>query len=279
MRVLWNVLLLGMVVGCGKKPEGLNTGECADLLDNDVDGLVDCFDPDCVSAGQCGIVTETACDDDIDNDADSQVDCNDSDCAAAAVCDDNPDDTEPLVDSACVTGTGPFVHGTAAGAVDIELEVTFDVAPAICDLFALSGSRDGCHCEMVYAGTGTLVRAADDESLYFGSFVRTSPACAEIAPGQSYSDSIWEGSDEDVWLYFDWSANGSELVTFVAHTLPDDCTVRGAAEAIERGVYVGAELDASWEAGNKRVIYSASYTQAVDVTSIDVVELATFQFR
>ena len=47
-----------LAMGC-TSPRGINTGECVDLMDNDVDGLVDCFDPDCIAAGACGDVDTT----------------------------------------------------------------------------------------------------------------------------------------------------------------------------------------------------------------------------
>ena len=42
-----------LVVGCAGGIEGKNPGECADLADNDADGLFDCLDPDCQGAPDC----------------------------------------------------------------------------------------------------------------------------------------------------------------------------------------------------------------------------------
>ena len=52
---------------------------CDDGLDNDCDGLKDCFDPDCSEKQEC-IEKENICNDGIDNDNDSYVDCEDDDC-------------------------------------------------------------------------------------------------------------------------------------------------------------------------------------------------------
>lgn len=58
---------------------------CGDQLDNDLDGLVDCDDPDCF-----GILPfcsqESNCSDSMDNDGDGQADCLDSDCILNEVC-------------------------------------------------------------------------------------------------------------------------------------------------------------------------------------------------
>ncbi len=61
------------------------TGLCDDEMDNDMDGLVDCGDPDCAGLDPACMV-ETACDDGLDNDGDGLVDCADPDCAVVPVC-------------------------------------------------------------------------------------------------------------------------------------------------------------------------------------------------
>ena len=57
---------------------------CADGVDNDLDGLTDCCDDECAADAAC--LAETLCDDDIDNDCDGAMDCADSDCALDIVC-------------------------------------------------------------------------------------------------------------------------------------------------------------------------------------------------
>ena len=60
--------------------EGAQFGTtCEDGVDNDGDGLVDCFDPNCD-------VCQEICDDGIDNDFDGLIDCEDPDCAHEAHC-------------------------------------------------------------------------------------------------------------------------------------------------------------------------------------------------
>ncbi|MBU0553914.1 hypothetical protein KKF91_14770 [Myxococcota bacterium] len=55
---------------------------CNDNLDDDLDGLLDCNDPDC--ATWCS--QEHICDDGIDNEGDGLSDCNDPDCAGVGIC-------------------------------------------------------------------------------------------------------------------------------------------------------------------------------------------------
>ncbi|NCG19498.1 MAG: hypothetical protein GWP91_10870, partial [Rhodobacterales bacterium] len=50
---------------------------CDDGIDNDVDGAIDCLDPDCDGVGPC---VEAICDDGLDNEGDGQIDCADADC-------------------------------------------------------------------------------------------------------------------------------------------------------------------------------------------------------
>jgi hypothetical protein len=58
---------------------------CSGGVDEDVDGLADCDDPDCFGLPPCD-VAEVNCADGADNDGDDLVDCADPDCDAAAPC-------------------------------------------------------------------------------------------------------------------------------------------------------------------------------------------------
>jgi type II secretory pathway pseudopilin PulG len=100
MGLLW-VVAAG---GCGDDDSGDNnntaTEICANTMDDDGDGLVDCNDPDCLNNPACQSETETLCDDGLDNDADGMADCLDADCQSdpacqsqtETVCDDGLDD-------------------------------------------------------------------------------------------------------------------------------------------------------------------------------------------
>ncbi|MEM6926022.1 MAG: hypothetical protein AAF602_03760 [Myxococcota bacterium] len=100
---------------------------CDDNLDNDLDTLFDCDDPECTTDPAC--VVPEVCDDSVDNDGDSAVDCVDPDCASdpacllGEVCDDGQDndsdgafdcfDRDCVADAACcpveIAGTLPYV--------------------------------------------------------------------------------------------------------------------------------------------------------------------------
>lgn len=56
---------------------------CADGIDADGDGLIDCNDPDCFNSNQC---TVEICDNGIDDDNDGWADCSDSECFYLAIC-------------------------------------------------------------------------------------------------------------------------------------------------------------------------------------------------
>ncbi len=66
--------------------------DCADGIDNDLDGLADCADEACTHAAECG----EHCDNGVDDDADALVDCEDADCAfeppCVELCDNHVDD-------------------------------------------------------------------------------------------------------------------------------------------------------------------------------------------
>ncbi|MBU1241356.1 hypothetical protein KKF84_20945 [Myxococcota bacterium] len=60
---------------------------CSDGLDNDMDGIADCDDPDCDNLGACTSEdTVSRCSDNLDNDGDGFIDCLDPQCAGLTVC-------------------------------------------------------------------------------------------------------------------------------------------------------------------------------------------------
>ena len=71
--------------GCNPSPGG---EDCGNGKDDDCDALVDCDDPACVGTPACGCAaSESAgCDDGIDNDCNGLFDCDDPGCAGSAIC-------------------------------------------------------------------------------------------------------------------------------------------------------------------------------------------------
>ncbi len=109
------VFLSATVTGQGNAEASFE--DCADGVDNDDDGLVDCDDPDCATDPGCAAV-EDVCDDGLDNDEDGLIDCDDSDCRldpacseGVEICDDgldndgdgrvDCDDPDCVLDPAC----------------------------------------------------------------------------------------------------------------------------------------------------------------------------------
>ena len=77
-------MLLSCLTGCEHLLNDYSVGEgedCYDGEDNDGDGYIDCWDPDCGFQ-----YVERACADGIDNDCDGNMDCWDSDCADSGEC-------------------------------------------------------------------------------------------------------------------------------------------------------------------------------------------------
>jgi hypothetical protein len=124
------------------KPKG-GTENCADRMDNDGDGKVDCVDEDCKDNEICQNNPEF-CSDGLDNDGDGDVDCVDADCANNPACsenctngvDDNGDGRVDCDDPECkgihpdcgeICGNG--VDDDGDGKVDCKDEDCFDVIP------------------------------------------------------------------------------------------------------------------------------------------------------
>lgn len=71
-------------------PESSSPWHCDDGEDNDLDGWVDCEDPDCETSEFCTEWVEDGdCGDGEDNDGDGLVDCEDSDCDEAEGCEES----------------------------------------------------------------------------------------------------------------------------------------------------------------------------------------------
>ena len=112
---------------CGGTCAG--TEDCANGVDDDGDGAVDCDDVDCINDPNCiAPPVELQCNDGIDNDGDGLTDCADADCAA------DPNCQNPTEELDCANG----IDDDADGDIDCEdSDCTFDAA---CD----AGDGDCC---------------------------------------------------------------------------------------------------------------------------------------
>jgi hypothetical protein len=75
----------GSGIGGGMILYGVPLEDCTGGVDEDFDGLVDCSDPDCVTAPNCmavpyGIPFEVDCTNGVDDDGNGLADCADPDC-------------------------------------------------------------------------------------------------------------------------------------------------------------------------------------------------------
>ena len=68
---------------------------CDDTIDNDGDGAADCDDTDCADDPACDVADPEICDDSIDNDGDGDADCDDADCT------DDPACMTPTTETSC----------------------------------------------------------------------------------------------------------------------------------------------------------------------------------
>ena len=66
----------------------IDIASCTDLVDNDLDGFVDCQDQDCQTFNFCLLQENTfeKCSDSTDNDSDGLIDCDDEECAYFTHC-------------------------------------------------------------------------------------------------------------------------------------------------------------------------------------------------
>jgi len=224
---------------------------CADRMDNDSDGKVDCVDEDCKDNDICKNNPEY-CSDGLDNDGDGSVDCTDSDCAGNPACsedcgngvDDNGDDRADCddpeckgIDPRCGEICGDGVDNDGDGKFDCKDEDCFGVVPPC----GGGVSPDGTMCS--YRGEELHVCACadgtdndddgriDGDDLHcFGPFDDDESSYATGIPGDN------NGSKADKECPFDGNsgtgnddvccntANPSQNVT------PNGCDDRGCCE-------------------------------------------------
>lgn len=82
---VWLVLSLAISACSDPRVTEDLAAACANEMDDDGDGLVDCADPDCAGTKACERTTET-CSNDIDDDRDGTLDCRQASCRELAIC-------------------------------------------------------------------------------------------------------------------------------------------------------------------------------------------------
>lgn len=158
--------------------------QCSDGADEDLDGLLDCGDPDCAATPPC---VEGPCDNGADDDGDGAIDCADPVCASDAACqeracDDGDDDGDGVADCGdpdCAR-RAPCAEEACDDGADDDADGAVDCADSEC--------AEAAACHERRCGDGMdddrdgVADCADPEC-------RSSPLCPELACG--------DGADED----------------------------------------------------------------------------------
>jgi hypothetical protein len=288
-----------ILVACARPPEGLSLGECTDYLDNDVDGLVDCFDPDCILSGQCGVfegMNPGECTDSIDNDGNGLTDCQDPGCAA--VCNNdfdgtpdptpsdptpsNPTDEPPVSidpeDQDCTEPLGSFAR-TGVDSIRLTWRLDIDLA-SICDqLCGLSPVL--CDCSSTYEFNGTLVASGSGLTQYQGSWEQTSTTCQTAAgvSGNLVDTFIWRSEQDPSAFMTVWWEEGATAVTeYTVHQDAEDC------EPLEDGWLQSKQLfeedvDAPFDESTNSASRTETVTTTVDMCEANFTSAVEMQFQ
>lgn len=132
------------------------TENCSNGVDDDLDRLIDCLDPDCAGAPLCADFVED-CTDGRDNDRDGAIDCGDADCAATPACapdfetsctDGRDNDRDGAIDCAdfdCAGASNCFVPAeSCANGLDDDRDGAIDCADGDCVFDAACSSSAAC---------------------------------------------------------------------------------------------------------------------------------------
>lgn len=183
--------------------------DCADGIDDDVDGWPDCRDPDCAFDLAC----VEDCADGIDDDGDAIVDCDDPDCQSDAACpedcaDGQDQDYDFLVDCAdpgC--DFDPACPEDCANDADDDGDGRIDCDDGACAALAECGA--GCP-DLVLAGPGTVTGST------VGAPDLLAPSCG--GPGAPERTIAFTPAETAIWVF---DTVGSSFDTVLS--LLDDC--------------------------------------------------------
>jgi Putative metal-binding motif len=149
---------------------------CTDGVDNDCNGVADCFDPACKNAPKCGCTPDPGgenCTDGKDNDCNGKVDCNDPSCQGTPACGCSPSES-----GKCVNG----FDDDCDGQIDCSDSDCFNDPACLC-----MGSGETCD-DNVDNDCNGLIDCAD-------------PACKNVFPCKCMPpgspESCTDGTDND----------------------------------------------------------------------------------
>ena len=140
--------------------------DCADNVDNDQDGDLDCADVDCLGNADC---PELVCDDGVDNDADGFIDCNDVDCYGTPTClpelncvdgiDNDVDGLTDCNDPDCAAAPVCSPESDCDDGVDNDGDGDIDCDDEDCDDTDLCAPQSSCLPWLQELSCGSLVSA------------------------------------------------------------------------------------------------------------------------
>jgi hypothetical protein len=152
------------------------TENCSNGVDDDLDRLIDCLDPDCAGAPICAGFVED-CTDGRDNDRDGAIDCADFDCDGDPNCfvpaescsnglDDDRDGAIDCADGDCTFAAACTLSGACNNFNDLTAisGVTYDDITNQCLLTCLTGGApaiDICFSDCVSNSYGTSQACGD----------------------------------------------------------------------------------------------------------------------
>ena len=201
----WNALAAG-VGTLTMNFYALGAEICDDGADNDADGLIDCFDPDCVGIPPCG-AEAGQCDDGVDNDADGTTDCFDVDCIGDPICFEGDNAT-------CTDGVDNDADG-ATDCADLDCSGIGLCGPEVCD-DGFDNDGDGlvdCFDVADCQGTPACPTSGNDECITaidipvagpgtYTALMNSTAASLGTDPAPSIPCAVVGAFDNDIWFSF-----------------------------------------------------------------------------
>jgi cysteine-rich repeat protein len=229
--------------------------DCANAVDDDGDGNVDCDDADCNADPACAGMVELDCTNGLDDDGDGDIDCADSNCATDPACvpatetdctngvDDDGDGNTDCNDADCNgdPGCAGMVETDCTNGLDDDGDGATDCADTNCatDPACVAGGETDCTNGLDDDGDGATDCADSD--------CTADPACAApvcgdgtVDPGEQCDDgNVTAGDGCDAACMFESTGCTAATPTDVTANI-DGANVTGTTDAANPSFYRGA---------------------------------------
>ena len=201
-----------------------NESDCTDGVDNEGDGLVDCDDPDCAADATC---FESDCTDGIDNDtgaADGLIDCDDPDCALDAACfeytcddllDDDGDGLVDCDDPDC-EGETACIEISCSDNIDNDNDGLIDCLDDDC------ADEFSCQDYCVATDLGDVTGAAVATGLNGGFGNSFAPSCSIAATGGEEVILSWEAPQSGTYRFTTENSDYDTVLYFLDSCVGDE---------------------------------------------------------